>query len=254
MLPLILAAFLALQPQSGGVAQAPAPAQEPLRAEFYALSKEFNAARLAYDKHVDDLRKAGTPRPESQNEHPARAYWPRFEALAQRGSAGACLWMATLFPSAHPALAEAERDKAWREHILAAVQTGANTASAAELARAFTAIYLDAPGTLVDEAVELFVNSTTQRETAADALYRASLAKRRGSSTLASPKAAEFGQRLLAEYGDSRAARQARGEPEVGLGIGYQAPDFTAVDGDAVSFKLSDYRGKVVVLDFWGYW
>jgi len=252
MLQLILALALSLPLQSGAAQSA--PAQEPLRAEFYALSKEFDAARLAYEKRLDDARKAGTPVPATQSEHPALPFWPRFEALAQRGSPGARLWMALSFPSAHPALAEAERDKAWREHMLAAVQAGANTASTRELVRGMTVLYLDAPGALVDEAVELFVKSTTQREAAAEALYRASIAKRRGTTTLASTKAAEFGTRLLSEYGDSPSARQARGDPEVGFGIGNQAPDFTAVDGDAVSFKLSDYRGKVVVLDFWGYW
>ncbi|MFT5048999.1 MAG: hypothetical protein ACI8QZ_000388 [Chlamydiales bacterium] len=38
------------------------------------------------------------------------------------------------------------------------------------------------------------------------------------------------------------------------LQIGMQAPDFDAIDADGVSFKLSDYRGKVVVVDFWGFW
>ena len=32
------------------------------------------------------------------------------------------------------------------------------------------------------------------------------------------------------------------------------APDFTATDQDGVEFKLSDYRGKVVILTFWGFW
>jgi cytochrome oxidase Cu insertion factor (SCO1/SenC/PrrC family) len=32
------------------------------------------------------------------------------------------------------------------------------------------------------------------------------------------------------------------------------APDIEGVDLDSVPFKLSDYRGKVVVLDFWGDW
>ena len=32
------------------------------------------------------------------------------------------------------------------------------------------------------------------------------------------------------------------------------APEIEAEDLDGVSFKLSDYRGKVVVLDFWGNW
>jgi hypothetical protein len=38
------------------------------------------------------------------------------------------------------------------------------------------------------------------------------------------------------------------------LQIGMVAPDIEANDLDGVSFKLSDYRGKVVVLDFWGDW
>ncbi|MDP1563770.1 MAG: SHD1 domain-containing protein [Pirellulaceae bacterium] len=38
------------------------------------------------------------------------------------------------------------------------------------------------------------------------------------------------------------------------LRIGKVAPDIVGSDLDGVAFKLSDYRGKVVVLDFWGDW
>ena len=38
------------------------------------------------------------------------------------------------------------------------------------------------------------------------------------------------------------------------LRIGRVAPDIEGEDLDGVNFKLSDYRGKVVVLDFWGDW
>lgn len=38
------------------------------------------------------------------------------------------------------------------------------------------------------------------------------------------------------------------------LQIGMVSPDITGKDVDGVQFKLSDYRGKVVVLDFWGDW
>ncbi len=38
------------------------------------------------------------------------------------------------------------------------------------------------------------------------------------------------------------------------LQIGMLAPDIVADDLDGVEFKLSDYRGKVVVIDFWGDW
>jgi hypothetical protein len=38
------------------------------------------------------------------------------------------------------------------------------------------------------------------------------------------------------------------------LGVGKASPEITGSDIDGKSFKLSDYRGKVVVIDFWGDW
>ena len=38
------------------------------------------------------------------------------------------------------------------------------------------------------------------------------------------------------------------------LAIGKAAPEIVGMDTDGVEFKLSDYRGKVVMLDFWGNW
>ena len=38
------------------------------------------------------------------------------------------------------------------------------------------------------------------------------------------------------------------------LQIGMETPDIDGEDIDGVAFKLSDYRGKVVMLDFWGDW
>ena len=36
--------------------------------------------------------------------------------------------------------------------------------------------------------------------------------------------------------------------------LGLPAPEIVGEDLDGVPFRLSDYRGKVVVLDFWGHW
>jgi hypothetical protein len=38
------------------------------------------------------------------------------------------------------------------------------------------------------------------------------------------------------------------------LSVGKVAPEITANDLDGIEFNLSDYRGKVVFLDFWGDW
>jgi hypothetical protein len=38
------------------------------------------------------------------------------------------------------------------------------------------------------------------------------------------------------------------------LQVGMTAPDIEGEDVEGARFRLSDYRGKVVVLDFWGFW
>src|SRR6266498_2799960 len=42
--------------------------------------------------------------------------------------------------------------------------------------------------------------------------------------------------------------------PKVGFAVGNLAPDIDAEDVNGRRIKLSDYRGKVVFLDFWGDW
>jgi hypothetical protein len=57
-------------------------------------------------------------------------------------------------------------------------------------------------------------------------------------------------------YGEQRLGDAAKGQLfEIrNLGIGKTAPDIEGDDLDGTPFKLSDYRGKVVVIDFWGNW
>lgn len=38
------------------------------------------------------------------------------------------------------------------------------------------------------------------------------------------------------------------------LSVGKRAPDIEGTDFDGVPFRLSDYKGKVILLDFWGDW
>ena len=44
------------------------------------------------------------------------------------------------------------------------------------------------------------------------------------------------------------------GNPPVGTLVGKRAPDVSAEDLNGETFKLSDHRGKVVLLFFWGDW
>lgn len=64
----------------------------------------------------------------------------------------------------------------------------------------------------------------------------------------------EFGE-LVSSNGRTHGenARGLRFELE-NLAVGQPCPDFSAVDAEGVAFKLSDYQGKVVLIDFWGFW
>lgn len=73
----------------------------------------------------------------------------------------------------------------------------------------------------------------------------------------------ELLETCVAEYGDvdyfpdyKTLAEAAEGElfELRNLQIGMVAPDIEGEDLDGVPFTLSDYRGKVVMLDFWGDW
>lgn len=70
----------------------------------------------------------------------------------------------------------------------------------------------------------------------------------------------ERGLALLREVQErwpaSDQAKRAKGKlfRHENLVVGKPFPDFETVDVDGNAFKLSDYRGKVTVVDFWGFW
>ena len=61
---------------------------------------------------------------------------------------------------------------------------------------------------------------------------------------------------VIEKYGTKDQKEAAKGElfEMHNLSIGKVAPEIEGKDIDGKKFKLSDYRGKVVVLDFWGDW
>lgn len=68
-------------------------------------------------------------------------------------------------------------------------------------------------------------------------------------------------ERVISEFGDVESGRRKLADAAQDdlfelrhLSIGCVAPEIEGNDLDGVAFKLSDYRGKLVVLDFWGNW
>jgi hypothetical protein len=68
-------------------------------------------------------------------------------------------------------------------------------------------------------------------------------------------RAVEVRARIERDYASTSAARSLLVEREASAyQVGGKPHDFEATDPDGAKFKLSDYRGKVVMLDFWGFW
>ena len=73
-------------------------------------------------------------------------------------------------------------------------------------------------------------------------------------------------ERVVKDFGDVKLDAGTKHESTLGkragaalheirdLAVGKMTPEIEGVDLDSVAFKLSDYRGKVVLLDFWGNW
>jgi hypothetical protein len=71
----------------------------------------------------------------------------------------------------------------------------------------------------------------------------------------------EFYNRVVEKYADVKSFRGTIGDQAenerfemLHLSKGKPAPDIEAEDLDGKEFKLSDYKGKVVLIDFWGNW
>ncbi len=68
-------------------------------------------------------------------------------------------------------------------------------------------------------------------------------------------------KRVIKDYGELKPAGRMLGDAAKGdlyemrnLAVGKVAPDIEGADLNGVHFKLSNYRGKVVMLGFWGHW
>ncbi len=239
-------------------AVAPAQAQAPGPNEFPLLDQSYGAAESAYKKKLDQLTKQGAPT--TSLAHPAIEFLPRFQSLADRGEGRALLWMGAHLHEARPELGKDEAVSARLACYDRIIEEHAGANWIRDLARSLTSLYYAFGRERIDPLVERFVSRCKNPEALAEALYRAAAEARRAKDEA---RADALTERIKKDLPETEYGRRARGitgpavmmgEGKVGLAIGNVAPEFTTKDADGVEFKLSDYRGKVVVLDFWGFW
>jgi cytochrome oxidase Cu insertion factor (SCO1/SenC/PrrC family) len=97
---------------------------------------------------------------------------------------------------------------------------------------------------------------------ASQAASQAEREKDKEKAAAAEKDAIALFERVAKEFADvSYFGRSTLGEQAAGdlfalknLAPGKPVPEIEAEDTDGQKFKLSDYKGKVVLLDFWGHW
>lgn len=176
-------------------------------------------------------------------------YRPLLEGLAERGSARAALWsLENTWPQGEAEIAKL------RAYLQRVVDSDLTDAQIQRLAWRMSGFVQN----LGVESVEAAARKLSAR---VEGDVRAQLLGSLGDGLCSAGKdSRERGLALLREvverYPDSDAASDAKGKlfRHENLVVGKVVPDFEAVDVDGNAFRLSDYKGKVTVLDFWGFW
>jgi len=240
-------------------AAAPPPAARAQDAPDFAkgleaLEREFEDAMDAFDAAVvaaaSDEERAKIQRDPAQD--PRKRFVPRFQEFAKRAEgtesgARALMWILAnvrepdsgILRGAVDDLVGGYIDSPFLADIAVTLRYGTWLVGFDHARSALEKIAKDSPHAGVRSGALLSLGAV---------LY--------GEGGTSKAEAAGVLRRVVEEFPDTPAADGARGclfEIE-NLQIGMVAPDFEAIDEDEVRYKLSDYRGKVVVVDFWGFW
>lgn len=237
--------------------------QAPPRAgkltELQKLQSAFNKENQEYYKPYENVK---SPEEASKikldpKKNPALKYKPKFKALALKlgkSKDGYEAWMMVKQLSevtsdnksaddAADAIMSKFLDSPWIGQFAATLPYSYWNLKPDQREKKITAMLLKIEASSKDPSVK------------ASAMYgRAQLIGREGSGDNAA--AAKIYRDLIAKYPKTDQAKRAERDifEAENLSVGKPAPDFQATDENGASFKLSDYKGKVVVLDFWGFW
>jgi hypothetical protein len=221
---------------------------------FAALEMEFAKAYGDWMRTVNELRGTGEKYPTQ----PQADFYPRFRNLANVGNIDARLWCLRYFgqydttPAAHRAMA-------WKgEAVSLATALCDNEKAGTDLVIGLMGgAAIDGVGAAGVEKIYLYMSAISST----DGVKARILATRAQTAARSSdPEQREHSLALYAElketYPDNPLAARAQGKmfAASNLQIGQTPPNFVGKSVDGKTINLTDYRGKVLVVDFWGFW
>ena len=243
-----------------GLALSTAVAQEQTEAEarLKSLNDEFRAAQReyydAYRKQVAEAKENGNGKvPSFSMDGVSKTFVPKFQAAAEEfaGTDDAVPFLTWLCSGGDEDAREQALGALLSDHITSPALTGA-VRSLGRMDRTLGA-------ERVDEVLMSIVEQNPSKDVQALALHtRTTLYVGSRKSPTDAQKESAIGDLTraveLAEDDEIKSRAQGALNELTLLQVGMTAPEIVGEDLDGVEFKLSDYRGKVVLLDFWGDW
>lgn len=230
-----------------------APGELQADSGFQAVVAKHAAEEAAWNEAWRELR--GKERRELKKLDPSRAYLADVQKYADAGNGRAKLWVATHLDAATDL----------KSSELKEIMPGLYTELCAGFASSdFGAEILDAligekrrlDNRLRAELLGQFAVNCKVHALEGKAMGEELAFYQEGLEPSDAAIAARLEEELFTNYLDTEAGASIWGAKNQGAfeGVGSMAPDFPAVDTDGEAFRLSDYRGQVVMLDFWGFW
>ena len=246
-------AFASAAPMNAATSAVAGPAGVAILAaigdDYAALAAEYDAATVEFAVKLKAADKSA--RRELRANSPIKQFWPRFTAMSEAGEGRATLWLADNIKDNRDVRSKDRGDSLNPLYeTLVAKHVGAEWFTDAVKSLASNKKYLgdDAAVAMLDTVVE---TAKADNAKAAALFFAATIV---GESD--AKKAKGYMDRIAKDYANTvygTAARAASAKEEDSE-QGKVAPTFVGETIDGFQFSLEDYRGKVVALDFYGFW
>lgn len=235
--------------------------------DFDSLQKEFREAQQAwYQKYSELQKEAGEDKPVDQSKLPPRPekeFRAKFKALADKfaGKPDAIAPLVWLINNAEGG--PGEKDETATDALATLTKSHAADKEIADqlpqLMYAYWRIGAEPLSALYEKVIKENPDKTAKAGATfnlAFTLYSSERGMSGKSESSGRARAIKLFKSMATDFPDSKAAKRAESyvfEIE-NLQVGMKAPDFSGEDADNKTIRLSDFKGKVVVIDFWGFW
>lgn len=248
--------FLAVACSAFGLGGSP-PSQNADAVKLQNLRQDYMTALAVYEKPYENVHTSEEAAKIhlDPKKNPALSFLPKVKTFAQQvkdPNVAVDAWIFVI-QVAQGANNSKEADKAVETLMTRYVKQPA----IGKLAQSLPYMFYEDPNreTKIEGMLDKIVAGNPDPNVKAEALYaKAQLIAGNGRGD--ADKAMKIYEEIVAKYPNTTSGKTAKGDifEMKNLVPGKVAPDFEAVDENGRKFKLSDYRGKVVVLDFWGFW